>query len=78
MLGKMFLVVIDAHSKWLEVIPMSTSRALTTIQTLRTIFARLGIPESIVSDNGPQFVSAEFEQFCERNGIKHIRVAPYL
>ena len=77
MLGKMFLVVIDAHSKWLEVIPMSTSTALTTIQTLRTLFAQFGIPESIVSDNGPQFVSAEFEQFCKRNGIKHIRVAPY-
>ena len=53
---------------------MFTSTAFTTIKTLCTIFAQFGIPESIVSENGPQFVSAEFKQFCK---IKHIRVAPY-
>ncbi len=31
----------------------------------------------IVSDNGPQFVSREFDHFCKVNGIEHVRVAPY-
>ena len=75
--GKSFLIVIDAHSKWMEVIPMTTATAELTVQHLRQLFARFGIPESIVSDNGPQFTSEEFSQFCYLNGVKHIRVAPY-
>ena len=75
--GKMFLIVIDAHSKWIEVFPIATATALTTIQRLRQLFAQFRIPESIVSDNGPQFAAAEFQEFCRLNGIRHIRVAPY-
>ena len=74
---KMYLIVIDAHSKWLEVVPMGVCSALTTIQALRTLFAQFRIPEMIVSDNGPQFVAREFENFCKANGIQHIRVALY-
>ena len=75
--GKMFLVVVDAHSKWLEIFSMNTASAQTTVQQLRTLFARFGIPESIVSDNGFQFIASEFQQFCQQNGIQHIKVAPY-
>ena len=69
-----FLVIIDAHSKWLEVIPMHSTSATATIQALRTTFSQLGLPETIVSDNGPQFSASEFSQFCHLNGIRHIRV----
>ena len=41
------------------------------------LFAAYGLPEQIVSDNGPQFVSDEFATFVKINGIKHIRCAPY-
>ena len=75
--GKMFLIVIDAHSKWIEVFPMTSATALTTVQHLRQLFSRFGIPDSIVSDNGSQFVAKEFQEFCKANGIQHIRVAPY-
>ena len=75
--GKMFLVVIDAHSKWIEVFPMSNATALTTVQNLRQLFARFGIPDSIVSDNGTQFTAQEFQDFCKSNGIQHIQVSPY-
>ena len=75
--GRMYLIVVDAHSKWLEVLPMTTATALTTIQHLRTLFARFGVPESLVSDNGPQFTAEEFQLFCKQNGIRHIQVAPY-
>ncbi len=77
MADKMYLVVIDAHSKWLEVVPMGVCTATSTVQALRTIFARFGVQESIVSDNSPQFVAAEFQAFCTANGIHQIRVAPY-
>ena len=73
----MSLIVIDAHSKWIEVFPMATATALTTIQRPRQLFAQLRIPESIVSDNGLQFTATEFQEFCRLNGIRHIQVAPY-
>ncbi|CAC5358316.1 unnamed protein product [Mytilus coruscus] len=49
----MFLIVTDVHSKWPEVIPMKRTTSTQTIRVLRTIFARAGLPEQIVSDNGP-------------------------
>ena len=72
-----YLVIIDAHSKWIEVFKMNSTTAIATIEVLRTVFARIGIPESIVSDNGPQFTSSEFTKFYELNGIRHVRVPPY-
>lgn len=75
--GKMFLIVIDAHSKWLEVLPVSSATSFGTIQQLRPLIARFGIPDSLVSDNGTPFTSKEFEEFCKSNGIRHVRVAPY-
>ena len=73
----MLLVVIDAHSKWIEAIPLKTANALTTIRQLRKLFAQFGIPNTLVSDNGPQFAAVEFHEFCHLNGIRHTRVAPY-
>ena len=75
--GRMFLVAVDVNSKWLEVIPMKTATALMTVQWLRTLFSTFGVPESIVSDNGPQLAAAEFQEFCKRNGIHHILIAHY-
>ena len=76
-LDKMFLIVVDAHSKWPEVIQMSSTTSSKTIDVLRTLFARYGLPEQVVSDNGPQFTSDGFAQFMKTNGVKHIRTAPY-
>ncbi len=67
--GSMFLVCVDAHSKWPEV------HITTTTKTL--IFSAYGLPEQLVSDNGPQFVSDEFASFVKGNGIKHFRTTPY-
>ena len=48
MAAKMFLVVIDTHSKWIEVSPMSVATSQTTIQQLRQLFAQFRIPHTIV------------------------------
>ena len=50
---RMYLIMVDAHSKWIEAFPMTSTTATKTIQILRTTFARYVIPESIVSDNDP-------------------------
>ena len=56
---------------------MKTTTAETTLNVLRTIFARFGLPSQIVSDNGPQFIAEEFKSFCRANGIQHNTSAPY-
>ena len=56
---------------------MTTATSFTTIQRLTQLFAQIGIPETIVSDNGTQFSSSEFQEFCQASGIHHIRVSPY-
>ena len=76
-MGSMFMVVVDAHSKWLEVIPMTTTTTEKTITELRKLFAAYGLPEQIVTDNGTQFTSEEFQMFMKQNAVKHIHSAPY-
>ena len=76
----MFLVVINSHSKWPEVVEMKSTSSTATILELRRMFATFatyGIPEQLVSDNGPQFISKEFEIFLCGNGVRHIRCARY-
>ena len=76
-LGKTFLVIIDAYSKWLIVETVSSTSSQCTIQKLRSIFAAYGLPEMLVSDNGTSFTSSEFQEFVKRNGVRHITTAPY-
>ena len=58
-------------------VPVSCTTSSSTIEVLRDLFARFGIPEQIVSDNGAQFVSEEFQEFVRSNGIRHLTSAPY-
>ena len=61
--GGMFLIVVDAKSKWMEVVPISSTSAGSTITALRSLFAIHGLPEEIVADNGPQFLAGEMKIF---------------
>lgn len=72
-----FFVLVDSHSKWIEVKHMTSTTTNRTIDELRLIFANHGLPEETVSDNGPQFTSTEFAEFMRKNGIKHTLVPPY-
>ena len=77
-LGSMFLVLVDAHSKWMDVyITGQASTALMTVRELRDSFVQHGLPDELVSDNGPCFTSNVFQDFMTQNGIRHIAVAPY-
>ncbi|UYV79636.1 K02A2.6-like, partial [Cordylochernes scorpioides] len=75
--GKLFLVVVDAYSKWIEAKIVSTTSTETTINSLKEIFATHGLPDVIVSDNGTSFTSELFRTFLKRNGVRHILCAPY-
>lgn len=76
-MGKVYLLIIDAHSKWMEVFIVPSTSAANSIAKLRQIFATHGIPEQIVSDNGTGFASEEFKTFTQQNGIRHTFTSPY-
>ena len=76
-LGKQFLILVDAHSMWMEVKVVPSTATSYTIDKLRRIFATHGLPETIVSNNGTCFTSEEFKEFTRRNGIRHLTSAPY-
>ncbi len=77
LLGKMFLVVVDAYTKWLEVSVMTEATSVATVNKLRNMFATHGLPKVSVSDNGPSFVGEAFKLFMKKNGVKHVYSAPY-
>ena len=70
--GEMFLVVVDAHSKWIDVLPVqSATYNILTIEKMRVVFAVHGLPRKIDTDNGSVFTSAEFTEFVD------VRTSPY-
>ena len=75
--GQEFLILIDSHSKWIEVKLMSSTTSAKTIEVLRGIFASYGLPKELVSDYGPQLASSEFCDFLKKNGVKHALVPAY-
>ena len=59
------MIVVDSHSKLLEVLPMATTTAERTIEKLLRLFAWVGLPEQLVPDNGPHFTALEFQTFLK-------------
>lgn len=74
--GKMFVVIIDAHSKWVHVRFMNNITSEGTIKILREYFSLWGIPAKLVTDNGPSLVSEVMEEFLAKNGVFHVKTPP--
>lgn len=71
------ITLVDYHSKWPEISFASSVTTSTVTTFLLHVFSREGYPDEIVTDNGPQFISAEFEKFLHQRGIRHTRVSVY-
>ncbi len=73
---KNFILVVDYYSNYFEIAHLRDMSSKETIIKLKSIFARHGIPNQLVSDNGTNYVSFEFSQFCEEWGITHTTSSP--
>ena len=73
------LVVGDFYSKMIFVrcIPPSQSNANKVVSLLKKMFSEHGIPKVLHSDNGPQYASAQFTDFCMSWGITHETSSPH-
>lgn len=75
--GYYLFIIVDALSKWVEIIPTKTTTSAWCIAKLKDLFVDFGLPDVLVSDNGRQFVSKEFSSFLQQNGVVHKTSAPY-
>lgn len=71
-----YLLVVDYYSRFIEIAKLSTTTSTAVITHLKSIFARHGIPETLVSDNGPQYSAATFSQFARDYGFEHVTSSP--
>ncbi|KAG1649802.1 hypothetical protein GQR58_028618 [Nymphon striatum] len=74
--GKWYVLVIDYYSRYVEVGLLENLHSHGVINQLKSIFARHGVPELMTSDNGPQYASKEFEEFCGNYGFQHSTSSP--
>ena len=74
---KLLLVATDYFSKWVEAEAFSSIKDRDVTQFIwKNIVFRFGIPRSIVSDNGPQFDSWVYQNFCQELKIKNLYSTP--
>lgn len=71
-----YLLVIDYFSRYIEIAKLPGETAVEIIRHMKSIFARHGIPELVMSDNGPQFSSAEFSKFAGEYDFVHVTSSP--
>ena len=76
-MNSMFFIIVDAHSKWVEIFRTPSTTSATVIQCLRCTFTRFGLPHTIVADNASNFTSTEFEEFLKLNGVTHVTTLLY-
>jgi len=75
--GTTYLLLIDYYSRYIELARLSGTTTKSVVSAMKPIFARHGIPDMIVSDNGPQYASQEFKDFATAYDFQHITSSPY-
>uniref|UniRef100_A0A8C6SPN1 Gypsy retrotransposon integrase-like protein 1 n=1 Tax=Neogobius melanostomus TaxID=47308 RepID=A0A8C6SPN1_9GOBI len=75
-LKKQYVLIIDFFSRYIEVAQLKQASAEGTIKAVKEAFARHGTPETVVSDNGPQFSSEQFRQFAKEYQFTHVTSSP--
>lgn len=76
-MGKFWMIVVDAYSKFPYICPMTSITSQNTLKMLSKLFTIEGLPETLVTDNGPQLTSQEFQNFCNNLDIEHLTTAPF-
>ena len=75
--GQQYLVMVDHYSDYFELEPLRNVAASTVIRAMKRNFARHGIPDTCISDNGPQFDCHEFSRFARDYGFALVKSSPY-
>ena len=74
--GESLLVPVDYFSRWVKVDVIKSTSSEAIIKCLDRQFSRYGVPSTLRSNNGPNLVSAEIEEYLDEMGIKHRLTTP--
>ena len=69
--------MVDHYSDFFELDSLRNTTASTVIRAMKRNFARHGIPDKCITDNGPQFDSHEYSSFAREYGFTMIKSSPY-
>ncbi|XP_030845705.1 uncharacterized protein K02A2.6-like [Strongylocentrotus purpuratus] len=72
-----YMVIVDYYSQFIEVCTMTSTSSKAVINHMKAVFARHGTPCELMSDNGPQFASQEFQSFAKEWDFRHTTSSPY-
>ena len=75
--GRYVLAAVDYASGWPELVTKRTIASRDVIEWMDELFARYGLPQAVVTDNGPQFVSRELEEYLKERDVHHYTTAVY-
>jgi transposase InsO family protein len=75
--GQHYVLVVDYFSKWICVEKLGTESSTSVISALMTVFTTHGFPDQLTTDNGPQYTSCEFKQFCREYNFVHVTTSPH-
>ena len=74
---KYLLVMVDKFTKWIEAKPVKTAESGPVIDFISGVVHRYGVPHSIITDNGSNFIADEVKTWCDNMGIKLIYASVY-
>ncbi len=74
--GRTLLVSCDYFTNFIEVESITNVTTRGVCKAFKVMFARYGVPDVLVTDNGPQFASSEFEDFAKTWGFEHVTSSP--
>ena len=75
--GKNYLLIVDYFSRFIEVIKLASTSANAVITATKSVFSRYGVPELLITDNGPQYMCATFRKFAEEYNFTHTTSSPH-
>ena len=76
--GRKYIIVVDYYSRWFDIKELSNETSHSVIKALKEAFATHGIPDVIMSDNGPQYSAEAFRQFAAAYHFTHVTSSPKL
>ena len=70
-------MLIDKFSKWIEYMPLVKASLEKAVEFLDQVIYHFGLPNSIITDLGTQFIGTTFWDFCDERSIviKYVLVA---
>ena len=74
---KNYVIVADNLTKYWDVEELYGTSAENTVLQTKKIFARHGIPEYVISDDGPQYACKEYKQLAETWNFQHYTSSPH-